>query len=286
MLSRTLAVILLAVLTPTSAYAAPPATGQMAPESAPMSTQELMQASALDQIFTSFAETIATSPEVQGQQVPPAFAAIWKQTASDVFKADQLHAQIASALEGRFSRGELQALSDFFRSDFGKRITAIEVGVQQLPVSEQFAARDQGLNILGDLVPGSRRERQIDDIMTLVSADISRAVLGEAMRGMMLSMATSGATGDIEIPWEEIDAQLAQILPGVELEVLSTQRAIIAYAYQALSDDDLDIYLDFLATEQSQKFYATSSVVVGQVIKGAMSRFGEELASRLNRVNV
>lgn len=286
MLSRTLAVILLAVLTPTSAYAAPPATGQTAPETAPMSTQELMQASALDQIFTSFGETIATSPEVQGQPVPPGFAAIWKQTAFDVFKADQLHAQVATALEGRFSHSELQVLSGFFRSDFGKRITAIEAGVQQLPVSEQLAARDKGLAILAEQVPGNRRARQIDDIMMLVSADISRAVLGEAMRAMMLSMATSGATGDIEIPWEEIDAQLAQILPSVELEVLTTQRAIIAYAYQALSDDELDIYLDFLATEESQKFYATSSVVVGQVIKEAMSRFGEELASRLNRVDV
>jgi len=252
----------------------------------PMTTQELMQATALDKIFDTYGQTIADSAESQGMPVPASFLAAWKATAIEVFRADAMHAELARRLDGKLSDPESAALATFFHSDFGKRITEIEGAIPQLSTEGQLAARDDGLTILSSLEPGSTRDRQIGEIMELVSAEISRSMVGEAVRAMMVSMAMSGGSGDIEVPWEQIDEQLAEILPGVEAEVLETQRALMAYAYRDLSDDELETYVEFLRTEASRKFYVIVGVGVGSIVKGAMSRFGEQLADRLNQVNV
>lgn len=284
MLARAIAIALCLSAAPLPAFAVEPV---MATEqAATMSTRELMQATALDRIFTTFAETIASSPELQGVPMPPPFLAAWKDTALEVLDADTLHAELEAALDGKLTDAENAEVAAFFRSDFGKRITALEVDVQMMEAEEQLAARDTGIAILEDIPADATRSKQIDEIMTLVSADVARAMLGQAMRAMLVSMSLSGASGDIEVPWEEIDRQLADLMPGFEQEMLATQRALMAYAYQSLADDEVENYLTFLRTDASQRFYALIGLSVGKVMEGAMARFGEELAHRLNRVNV
>ena len=285
MFARALAVTLCLAAAPLPAFAVTPVTAP-AEAMAPMTTDELMAATALDQLFSTFAETIAASPEQQGLPLPEDFAETWKETSFAVFKPDEMHGALAKAFTDRFSAAELTELATFYRSDFGKRVSAIEAAIQVMSVEEQLAARDEGFSLLDAADPDSRRIKQIDEIMVLVSAEVGRTMLGQAMRAMMVSMAMSGASGDIEIPWSEIDAQLAMMLPGLEQEVTATQRALMAYAYKDLSDDELEEYIVFLRTEVSMKFYAVLGYSVGIIMEKSMSKFGQELAYRLNRVNV
>lgn len=284
MLVRALAIALCLTTAPLPAYALAPIAPQE--QQAAMTIEELMTATALDQLFNSFAETIASSPEQQGLPVPATFLTAWKQTASEVFVAAEMHEALAASFEGKFSDTELAELATFFRSDFGKRITGVESAVQELSAEDQLAARDEGIKLLEDMPADAPRSVQIDEILELVSAEVGRAMLGQAMRAMLMSMSVAGATGDIVVPWEEIDAQLAQILPGVEAEVAMTQRAIMAYAYQDISDQDMETYLVFLRTDASRKFYTVLGFNVGFIMEKTMSKFGQELAQRLNQVNV
>lgn len=253
---------------------------------APMTTAELMTATALDELFSTFAETIAASPDEQGVPLPEGFAETWKETSYDVFKADAMHAALGAAFEGRFNEAELTELGIFYRSDFGRYVTEIESAIQAMSADDQLAARDAGISMLEDLPADAKRVQQIDEIMVLVSAEVGQTMLGQALRAMMASMALAGATGDIEVPWEEIDAQVAQMLPGLQQEVAATQRALMAYAYADLSDEELDRYIAFLRTDVAMKFYAVLGYSVGSIMEEAMSEFGKELAYRLNRVNV
>ena len=285
MLVRALAIALCLTSASVPAFAVTPA---LAPIQATetMTIEELMTAAALDQLFSSFAETIARSPEAQGIPVPATFLTAWKQTATEVFVAAEMHDALAAAFEGKFTDAEMAELATFFRSDFGKRISGVESDVQELSAEDQLAARDEGVALLEEMPADARRSKQIDEILELVSAEVGRAMLGQAMRAMLMSMSVAGATGDIVVPWEEIDAQLAQILPGVEAEVAVTQRAIMAYAYQNISDDDMDAYLAFLRTDASRKFYSVLGFSVGAIMEKTMSKFGQQLAQRLNQVNV
>lgn len=285
MLVRAFAVVLSLATSPLPALAVTPATAP-AEVMAPMTTDELMASTGLDQLFSTFAETIATSPEQQGLPLPEDFAETWKETSFAVFKPAEMHDALSAAFKDRFDAAEMTELATFYRSDFGRHVSSVEAAIQAMGVEEQIAARDEGLALLDTAGPDARRSDQVDEIMVLVSAEVGRTMLGQAMRAMMVSMALSGATGDIEVPWTEIDAQLALMLPGLEQEVAAAQRALMAYAYKDLSDDELDRYIEFLRTDVSVKFYAVLGYSVGAILEQSMSKFGKELAYRLNRVNV
>ena len=87
MLARAFAIALCLASAPLPAFAIDPV--EATEQAATMSTRELMQATALDQIFTTFADTIASSPELQGVPMPPPFLAAWKDTAHDALDADR-----------------------------------------------------------------------------------------------------------------------------------------------------------------------------------------------------
>lgn len=260
------------------------ALAQEAPAAATL--EELLEASALKGIFEGFGESISSSAESSGMPFEPAFLEAWQAAAEEVFAPALLAADFEARLADRFTQAELEELAVFFRSDFGKAVSAIENEVQSLSPEDQLAARDEGLALLEDLPPDSTRSAAIEEALELVGAEMGRAMLGESMRAMMVGIAMSGAQGEIEVPWDEIDAQLDMLLPGLDAEVLASQRGIMAYAYRDFDDAQMEDYLAFLRTEAAQRFYGVVGVAAGLVIHDAMARFGETLATRLNRVDV
>jgi len=253
---------------------------------APISTDELMRLATLDVVFATFAETIADSPDTQGVQLPAKMRSAWRDAALASFDAAQLQAALSQALQGQFTASETTAIADFFKTDIGMVVSATERETALLSTADQLSAHATGTALLADLPPESRRATQIGEILDLVSAEIGRAMLGSAMRAMLASMSIAGAHGDIEVPWDEIDAQLAQILPAMEAEVEASQRAVLAYAYRSLSDTELDAYVEFLRTDTARRFYAYVGFSIATIVHDAMSRFGEELATRLKQVSV
>ena len=63
-------------------------------------------------------------------------------------------------------------------------------------------------------MPDARRATQLDEIMELVSAEIDRTMAGAIDAGNADRHVMSRQRGDIEVPWEEIDAQLAAMMPA------------------------------------------------------------------------
>lgn len=284
MLIRALAVAAFLSTSSVTASASSPSMAQA--ETAVISVGELMQATALDEVFTQFGAAIAASPQEQGVPFDAMLSSVWVEAAGEVFDAKSMHGALASALEGKFSPEEENVLAAFFRSDFGRRITELERAVQLLGPEAQLTARAEGLSLVEAIADGSRRDQQFDEIMTLVSADIASAMVGQSVRGMLIGMSLAQQRGDLEVPWEEIDQHLAQILPGIEADVAATQRAMMAYAYRDLPEADLDLYLAFLRTSAAQRFYALASYSIGRIVTDSMTTFGETLASKMGRVNV
>jgi hypothetical protein len=195
-----------------------------------------------------------------------------------------MHSSLASTLEGKFSDDDQAAFAEFFRSPFGLEISRIERDVTVLGPESQLFARGEGVKLAE--LDDARRHAQIEEILGLVSAELSTAMVIESLRGMMIGMAMTGRQGDIEVPWQEIDAQITAMMPAIEADVAATQRAMMFYAYRDLSEAELDQYLAFLRTEAAQKFYAVSAYAVGEIVSERMRTFGETLAAMLRRVNV
>ena len=281
MLIRSLAMLAL-LLTPIASplLGARPVQAQ----SQQIAVAELMRATALDVVFTQFAATIAASARAEEISNDEIFLKHWEATATSVFDAKDLHRRLARALEGKFSADEQVVLGEFFHSEFGQRMTVLERDAALLEPAAQVAAIAEGQG----LVSGTSviRQTQIDALMELVSAEISAAMVGQSVRALLLGLSVSHQQGDIAVPWQEIDTQVEAMMPGLLADVGRTQRAMMAYAYRDLSDDDLDRYIVFLRTPAAQKFYAIAAYAVGRIVADGMSAFGEAFAARMQSVNV
>lgn len=281
MLIRSLAVLAL-LLTPVASPLLGPRPAQA--QSQQIAVAELMRATALDVVFTQFAATIAASARAEEISSDEIFLKHWEATATAVFDADDLHHRLARALEGKFSADEQTVLGAFFHSEFGKRMTVLERDAALLEPAAQVAAIDEGQGLVSNA--SVIRQTQIDALMELVSAEISAAMVGQSVRALLLGLSVSHQQGDVSVPWQEIDTQVEAMMPGLLADVGRTQRAMMAYAYRDLTDDDLDRYIEFLRTPAAQKFYAVAAYAVGRIVADGMSAFGEAFAARMQSVNV
>lgn len=250
-----------------------------------MTTEELMRATALDEVFAQFGPSMENSPRDQGVPMPAQLEAAWGEAAREVFNARTMQMELTRLLDDKFTSADYAAFAAFFNSGFGVRVSEIERRVTAMPPEAQFDARADGLALAG-AAQGSHRALQIDEMLDLVSAEIASAMIRQSMRGMLLGMYVSSSQGDIQVPWEEIDAQLDFVMPAIEADVALTQRAMMFYAYRELGDAELDRYLDFLRTEPARKFYALAAYAIGEIITRRMETFGETLSRKLDRVNV
>jgi len=251
---------------------------------ADFSVAELMQATALDLIFDQFGAAIAASARVSDISTDEIFLSHWEAAAASSFNGAALRTRLASTLDGKFSDAERAELGEFFRSDFGHRISALERAVAQLSAEDQATALREGTAVSDEA--GAVRSIQLDDLMELMSAEISGVMAGQSMRAMLLGMSVSHQRGDIQVPWQEIDAQIEAMMPGLLADHTKAQRAMMAYAYRNLSDEELDRYIAFLRTDPAQKLYAIAAYAVGQIVARSMSSFGETLAARMASVNI
>lgn len=248
------------------------------------SVADLMQATALDLIFDQFGEAIAASARVSDISTDEIFLSHWEAAAASSFNGPALRSRLANSLDGKFSADERAALGEFFRSDFGNRISALERAVAKLSADDQIAALTEGETLSDEATVV--RSAQLDDLMELMSAEISGVMAGQSMRALLLGMSVSHQRGDIEVPWQEIDAQVEAMMPSLIADHTRAQRAMMAYAYRGLGDDELDLYIEFLRTAPAQKLYAIAAYAVGQIVARSMSSFGETLAARMASVNI
>lgn len=281
MLVRSLAALMLAVAPLTLPdLAIRPAIAQ----SEQAAVAALMRATALDVVFSQFAATIASSARTQEISNDEIFLKHWEATANSVFAADRLHERLARLLEGKLSAEEQDVLGVFFQSDFGRRMTQLERNAALLGPMAQIGAISRGEMLLA--TAPVIRSTQIEQLMELVSAEISAAMVGQSLRALLLGLSISHQEGHVAVPWEEIDAQVNAMMPGLMADIGQTQRAMMAYVYRDLSDDELDRYISFLRTPAAQKFYAIAAYAVGRIVADGMADFGEAFAARMKSVNV
>ena len=251
---------------------------------ADFSVPELMRATALDLIFDQFGAAISASARLSDISADEIFLSHWEAAATTSFNGAALRTRLAGTLECKFTAEERATLGEFFRSDFGHQISTLERAVAQLSVGDQATALREGATESAEA--GAVRSTQLDDLMELMSAEISGVMAGQSMRALLLGMSVSHQRGDIEVPWQEIDAQVEAMMPSLLADHTRAQRSMMAYAYRGLTDDELERYLAFLRTAPAQKLYAIAAYAVGQIVARSMSSFGEALAARMASVNI
>jgi hypothetical protein len=251
--------------------------------SAPATTSaQIMRSMGLDQLFVQFGRNMAGGPRGQGVKDED-FLVAWEAVTRDIFAREELNSRLVRMLDRGLDAAELARVQDFLASPFGSRITRLEQQAQATPPERQIAAIARGQTLyLG--APAERRAL-LEELLALSGAEVTFAMLGESIRGMAIGRHLF-AHGDFDIPWEEIDALVAARLAGMRQSLAEASRGALALTYHELSDAELTAYLEFLRSPATRKFYTVTSVTVGALIREAMFTLGEDMAARLQRVDI
>lgn len=242
----------------------------------------VMQSMGLDQLFVQFGRNMALSPRRQGLD-DERFLDAWESETASAFARDELNARLQAMLNRSLEPDELARIDAFLLSPFGARVTRLEQATQALPAERQIAAIAKGQTLYFDT--SDTRRALFEELLELSGTEMTFAVLAESIRGMAIGMHLF-AHGDLEIPWEEIDAAVDGHLRGLRQSLAEATRGALALTYSELSDAELEAYLDFLRTPATRKFYAVTSATVAAIIRETMFTLGEDVAARLQRVDI
>ncbi len=245
-------------------------------------SSELMARFGLQGLFARFGRSLAASPRLQGI-ADERFLAAWETAAVATFDAPELENRLGLSVGGSLDAGEIGWLGGFSASALGVRVAGLEAATQAISPAAQIGVVAKG-QVLYLGLPEHRRG-QLGELMALTGAEIMFDMLGESLRGMAMGLRLAAA-GDIEVPWSEIDADVARQLSGMKTSLTDATRAVLAYTYASLSDDELEAYLEFLRAPATRKFYAAATLAIGDILRETMFGLGETVAQRLRRVEI
>lgn len=260
----------LALLAPTSLFAAEPTSGA------------LMRQTGFDRLFQDFGTMLAISPRQHGV-ADERFLAAWEKCADAAFGDAALNQRLADRLGQSLTEAEMTGIGSFLASPLGLKLAGLERSTRDIAPDRQIEALAKG-KTLYFVLPETRRAR-FDEVMQLSGAEMSFAMLGESLRGMALGLHLS-AKGDIALSWDEIDATVTAQLHGLEESLVDATRSTLAFTYAELSDEDLETYLDFLRAPATRKFYATAAAAIGEIMEETMFGIGQDVAARLSAVAI
>jgi hypothetical protein len=248
----------------------------------PTLSAQLMARFGLEGLFSRFGQSLAASPRQQGVG-DERFLGAWEAAAAITFDAPELDARLGRSVSQALDPGEVDWLDGFSASALGARIAGLEATTQEVAPGAQIGVVAKG-QILYLALPEPRRG-QLGELMELTGTEIMSDLMAESLRGMAMGLRLAAA-GDLEVPWSEIDADVSRQLSGMKSSLADATRAVLAYTYASLSDDELEAYLQFLRAPATRKFYGAATLAIGDILRETMFGLGETVAQRLHRVNV
>lgn len=244
---------------------------------------DVLRSAGFGDLFLAFGQSVAGSPRQQGV-TDERFLRAWERDAARAFAARQLNEELAARLGSTLEVRELTGIADFLASPLGLRVATLEHATQTVPADQQIAVLAKGQTLYWKI--SDIRRAQLEELMHLSGAEVSFSLLAETLRAAAVGLHMARDTGDLEVPWEEIDVGVDTQLSGMRDRLIEATRATFAYTYETLGDDELEAYLAFLRAPAAQKFYGTATLVVGEIIRRTMLAVGRSVAARLNAVQI
>lgn len=257
-----------------------PATA--APAASPIA--DIVRDAAISDALDSFGSSIrdmARGGELSANRM---FLRHWEATAAEVFAATRLAPRLISSIDADLTAEDEASLLAFYASPLGRKVSRLERALHEVSAAEAQAAADRGRQLLSGLSP--QRLRDLDRAMALGGPDIGAKLACQSLRVLLLGLSLAGQDGEIELPWADVDAQVAATAPGMIAQYRRDDLAIAAYLYAPLTDSELAAYVATLDTTAMRHLYGASAAAIDTLVQRAVKTFGAELAVRLRSVAI
>ena len=227
---------------------------------------------ALGAVNKSFAETI---DQIPGEK-PEQFIDAWKAASADAFAGPKMLAAIEARMEGKLSAEQLAELYKFYSSDFGRKMSAVEVAA----VGQDEEIATQGAELFAQL-PQKDPERLalyqqiIDGLDSYTVGESISLNVGYGVISGMMAAAKQPATND------QIKAILDQGRADMRQEIEEQINFSTAWTYRDVSLDDLKTYAAFLETPAAKAYYGGMITAMDAAFAEEAKEFGNKLFEAL-----
>ena len=236
--------------------------------------REFLKVTGFDVAIASIQLGAMAGPALTGED-PEVFGKQWTRLAEEIFDPDEMIDDAVEMLAAVMPDPLLDHGVDFYGSDLGQRVVAVENESHMADDEKKYA---EGETLAGKLIDeGSIRVdlfRAMSDAIGSTETAI-RSIVEIQVRYLMAAVA-AGAS-DFDISEEDLRLMLmeqaGQMREGIEVNTLISN----AYAYRDLTDSELIDYLSALQDPQMGQVYEILNAVQYQI----MADRYEALASRL-----
>ena len=246
MLPRILCALLAPVaLTATTALAQAQTAG-------PQETAALYDALGLPEMIEIMREEgLAYGEEIASDLLSSTTNAKWDETVARIYDVDRMRdgtsAALAIALEGK----DVDAMLDFFTSDLGKEVIALETSARRALLDDAVdtAAKQAAGDALASETPRAQLVTDFVEANDLIDTNVVGAMNANFAFYMGLQ---DGGAFEAELTEDQILSDVTAQEPEIRQNTTEWVYGFLMLAYGPLSDDELQAYIDFSQSEAGQ----------------------------------
>ncbi|MCB1357066.1 MAG: hypothetical protein KDK53_11415 [Maritimibacter sp.] len=222
-----------------------------------------LETTGFDVAITSLQQDAMSGPGMSGQEANE-FGSQYVALAEKVFDPDLMLNRAIDMMAAVMPDALVQHGADFYASDLGQRLVAVENASHMAPSEER---RTEGEAIVRDLAR-SNPDRLADyqammDSIGGVDASV-RSIVEVQIRYLLAAMAAG--TVDFEFSEAELRAIMAEQEPAMKTEIARNSIIGAAYTYRDMSDEDMRAYREALEDPMMQQVYEALNAIQYQVM--------------------
>lgn len=235
---------------------APPLVAETGPAqpAAEVSVDRLSEVMQLDALFDVLREEgLSYGTTLETDMFPSGGGVEWREAVSGIYDVSRLRGQFDAALQKELQAdpAALSEVIDFFGSDLGQRVVALEIEARRtfLDPDAEEAARVAADDAAAGRDPKVSLIRRMIEAADLLEMNVAGAMSGNL--AFMTGMAGTGAYGQ-EMPEDQILSDIWAQEPQLRSDTESWLYAYLGLAYAPLSESDMEAYLAFSESPAGQ----------------------------------
>lgn len=268
--------LLLFVFMPLAAFAQPAEKAAQ--------VEKLMEVSGISNgLGTAAAQLYERTPPLPGasEEDTKKFLSAFKAAADATFDPEELTAELKAALVEGLPDEEIAFVIDFYTSEFGSRVVAMENASQQPAAMAEISENSAHItDVMSKMPERAALVARIDAVVG--SKESRRSFLRNAIYAMVVGMVGSGQIPQ-PLPDDAIFSLVDRMLPAAFEQSEATRTARFYYTYAKLDDEELARYVTIMEDPRMHHFYEVAAPAMQDIYTTHFRAFGEEFLRRMGR---
>ena len=232
----------------------------------------MMMAIGADAWIESYAEGMRRSDNPAAGEDDPS----WSKAATEIFVHEEIFDELVGRMAGRLDDTELDEILGFLASDLGRRVTKMEIEAQDPSVAD-------GVDMAGEQIAAELMESAPDRIAAYQNMlDAIDAVESGVTTALNMNFAVlSGMVASGRMSYQMSEGEILSLIAAQEdmirEEVRKSAMESAAFTYRDLSDEDLEMYVEFLTSNVGKKLYGVMNTMADEIMSERGRAFGKRM---------